>query len=272
MKTAKLIILFSIFLNTSGYAEDCKYMIISDLDDTIKVTNSSGPKRETLYQALFTEQIYVGMDILLEAMSDCTPELGQETNLNIVSASPSLIEDNVLSFLEKFNLSVESVHLKDILQQSLTYRYKFNTITTLLAKTSLPVILIGDDTSYDAAVYNHIKAIYPKRIKRTYIHKISNQSKTYNEQITHNTAAEIAINEFLEGNIEENILQRVLESSLDLNEDNILLASFLEECPYFWSKCSKLSGKTLHTCRNLRYKIETTCYQREQSKIFRVED
>ena len=68
--------------------------IVTDLDDTLKVTNVSNSAR-AIWNALFSKKAFKGMPKLIQTMD------GYVSGVYILSASPSLIGRRITSFLNK---------------------------------------------------------------------------------------------------------------------------------------------------------------------------
>lgn len=134
--------------------------ILSDLDDTIKITQSSGKVIDYVASDVFT-----GMPEFLNASRDFTKEL------HILSASPSFLKAKIKLGLKNKNIKFNSLVLRaNIAEEKLIYKIRM--IKNLLANSSDDFILIGDDYGQDPEVYTEIKKLFPTRIKEAYIHVI----------------------------------------------------------------------------------------------------
>lgn len=134
--------------------------ILSDLDDTIKITQSSGKVTDYLYSDVFT-----GMPEFFKASQ------GHTNELHILSASPTLLREKIKHGLKKHHIDFHSLVLrKNIAEEK--FIYKVREIKKIMESSSDDFILIGDDYGQDPEVYAEIKKQYPERIKDAYIHVI----------------------------------------------------------------------------------------------------
>ncbi len=143
--------------------------VISDIDDTVKVTHVSSRRRMMALTFLETFEAVPGMAQRYRGWA------GQGAALHFISSSPWPLYEPLEAFLEAagfppFTTSLKNVALKD------------RSIRNLLAKatkTKPPVIeamvaafpgrqfvLIGDSVEKDAEIYAEIARRYPGRIKR----------------------------------------------------------------------------------------------------------
>lgn len=169
-------------------------LIVTDVDDTVKVTDVLN-KKNAVYNALFSKAAFSGM-----------PELYREMNtanntFYYLSGSPTIIEEKVSSFLEHNNFP-QSNNL--ILKKGIktpTYDYKVAAITNLISKLKpTKIILIGDDTEYDPEVYATIHKNNPGLVDAIYIRAIRNKELPKIDNIKNFfSAAEIAGHELLKG-------------------------------------------------------------------------
>ena len=179
-----LLVSFLLVLSSSASA----LIIVSDLDDTIKVTNTRN-LRAAAYNAVFSSKAYAGMPELMNEMNSYT------NGLYYVSASPKLLTSRIQRFFRKNNLTVEGFYARSLRQLGDKEIFKINAITDVLETTEEDVILIGDDSELDEKVYQHIKAEFPNRVIATYIHNVYN-SEQLTEASRYFTAFDIAVSEY----------------------------------------------------------------------------
>lgn len=157
----RFILLATIFTSLSAFGG---ISILSDLDDTIKITQSSGKVTDYLASDVFT-----GIPEFFKASKSYTNEL------HILSASPSILREKIKLGLKKYHIEFNSLVLrKNITEEKLTY--KIREIKKLIEKSEDDFILIGDDYGQDPEVYSEIRKIYPNRIKAAYIHIIKGRT------------------------------------------------------------------------------------------------
>lgn len=154
-----------LFLATSAWS---KTIIISDLDDTIKQTNSDGGL-DVVRNGVFTLKIFGGADSLLKEMKDYTD------GLYILSASPTAVRGRVNALLKKHKIETKEVILRNYLQRESRFEYKLNAIKRILDETDANVILMGDDVGEDPEIYLEAKRLFGERVLAIYIHLIKNR-------------------------------------------------------------------------------------------------
>ena len=156
-----------LFLSLSASAW-AKTIIISDLDDTIKQTNSDSGL-DVLRNGVFTRKIFSGMDALLTSMEKYSD------GLYILSASPTQIRGRVNSLLKKFNIKAEEVILRNYFSRESRFDYKLNAIKKIMDETDADVVLMGDDVGEDPEIYLEAKRLFGERVLAIYIHLVKNR-------------------------------------------------------------------------------------------------
>ncbi len=173
-----------LFLALFTSALHAQIAVVSDLDETIKRTGSR-PDR-VLRNILFTQKIYAGMDDLFKEMRLYTDDLF------IVTAQPKLSRFNIEKLIRKQISMSGRVYTRNFLEDSL--KYKVDSIKDILSKGYKKVILIGDDTSKDAKVYDRIKKAFPDHVLSIYIHQVKNNDLP-SSATPYFTAYDLALNE-----------------------------------------------------------------------------
>lgn len=185
MGKLSLIILF--LFSQSLFAKNIT--IISDLDDTLKMTNVSN-WTQAVRNALFSKKAFGEMPMLLEEMESYS------NDLYILSASPKILNQRVESFLETHKLNPKEVFLRKIISRESKEEYKTSKVEYVLENSEDDkLILIGDNVELDPVVYTKIQKKYPHRIAAIYIHKVEDKEKLAGT-IEYNTAYDIALNEY----------------------------------------------------------------------------
>lgn len=158
--------------------------IISDIDDTIKVSNVT--ERKALMQATFFDD-FVAVDKM--------PQLYQKwhnlgAKFHFVSSSPWQLYIPLKKFLNDENfphatMSLKSIRFKD---QTLLNLFKSGTRTKPVAIRRIidsypkrQFVLVGDSGEQDAEVYAQIAQEYPDQITKIFIRNI-NQDSTLNKR------------------------------------------------------------------------------------------
>lgn len=175
---------FLIIVSSSANA----LIIISDLDDTIKVTNTRDLKAAT-YNALFSSKAFAGMPELMLEMTSYT------SGLYYVSASPKLLSSRIQRFFRKNDLKVAGFYTRSLSDLGDKEKFKINSISDIMDRTEEDVILLGDDSELDEKVYKLIEETYPNRVQNIYIHNVYNAEAVTDTQ-RYFTALDIAVAEY----------------------------------------------------------------------------
>lgn len=204
----------------SAQLASAKTLVISDVDDTIKMTAVLSGKKMMTFNGLVRTKAFAGMSELYQELRD------QDSTIFYVSGSPKIIRSRVDEFLEdnKFpqrdNLSLKSWITED------TVHFKTATIKELiLANNPDKVVLIGDDTQHDPEIYDGVQALYPELVESIYIRSVANRALPKNKLIkTFFSAVEIAGYEMIKGNLDGKAVKKVARSFIrQTNESGISL-------------------------------------------------
>ncbi len=162
-------------------------LVISDIDDTIKTSNSMGKIFEAIHYFLQNKPYYEMRDIFVEIEKDADLR-GLESHFFYVTAAPRLVF-NATKFLNKYHFPLGPVTMKKMLGGQGTYQYKIERIREILtlnfAQEYDQIYFFGDNSSYDAEVYHDLvkefglknASIFIRDVK-TNASKISEEMKT----------------------------------------------------------------------------------------------
>ncbi len=234
-----------------------KTLIVSDIDDTIKMTDVLGSKGKIVINGLFKEKAFAGMSELYNKMNNA------DTDIYYVSGSPEYIKFRIKDFLDENNFpQQQNIVLKRRMKDD-TYEYKVGAIRELIKKVNPDkVILIGDDTEHDPHVYETIQAENPALVEGIYIRSIQNNQKE-GLQRTFISPVEIAGFETLAGRFEEKELAGISEGFINqTNKSGIALKK--RYCPKEGRESleelkTKLSADSTQTIENTQQKIINSC-------------
>lgn len=193
----------------SFHSIEAKTLIVSDVDDTIKVTNVLN-KKTIVYTGLISKKAFSGMSELYQSLNN------SDTEIYYVSGSPKIIKVRVNEFLEengfpqKNNLILKKGHVE-------TYDYKVKAIRKLIKDLNPDkIILIGDDTEVDPEVYDTITKENPAKVESIYIRAIRNRELPSNAVMKNFfSAVEIAGFELLKGTLAVPDLSKVTKGFVD---------------------------------------------------------
>ncbi len=150
--------------------------IISDIDDTVKITNVID--RDEMMKNTFTRPFKAvqGLSQVYRKWSK------KDASYHFVSASPWQLQAELQAFLEKQGFPPASYHLRVLRAKSVksietfassSKPHKIEAITQLLNDfPNKKFILIGDSGEKDPEIYGEICRNHPKRIERILIRKV----------------------------------------------------------------------------------------------------
>ena len=158
-----------------------KFGIISDLDDTVIVTNVTSRLKMLLTVSLLNEHTrlpFKGVAAFYQALQHGAT--GVENNpIFYVSSSPWNLYSPLTEFLRIHKIPLGALFLKDFGNQTVFasgdhQSHKLNSIELILdAYPHLPFVLIGDSGERDPEMYREVVRKYRERIRVIYIRSIN---------------------------------------------------------------------------------------------------
>ncbi len=149
-------------------SDEAPFLLISDFDDTVAVTNVLR-RRSLLSSALLkdeeTQPPVPGMAPLYQCLLADKPAV---PGLAVVSGSPVQFGPRIAAFLRKHGFPFAALHLRDLGPSTLS-DYKQPIIRALLQQLPHKVVLVGDSGEKDPEVYAQIRSEFPGRVLRIYI-------------------------------------------------------------------------------------------------------
>lgn len=144
--------------------------VISDIDDTTKITNVGSPLL-SVWNGLFGARSFSGMSDLYSALA-----IERGYAFDYVTGAPVAMKGRVRHFLKKNGFPEGELHLKPLSGAGNLRVYKTRAVLKILATYPKDkFILIGDDTQHDFAVYDDVYKSMPDRIIAIYIRKVTNR-------------------------------------------------------------------------------------------------
>lgn len=167
------------FIGQSALISPHGQSIISDIDDTVKVSGVTDTK--TLINYTFFQDFLPapGMAKLYQSWDE------QSVHFHFVSSSPWQLYPDLLDFLKRQNFPWASLYLKSIRFKDSSFfdLFKEGTVTKPIQIESIMArypersfILIGDSGEQDPEAYTQIYLKYPSRIDRIYIRNVTNET------------------------------------------------------------------------------------------------
>lgn len=200
MKKFTAVSLIAFLINANLFAGTS---IISDLDDTIKITNSGNLIKAFFYGAA-KRKVYLGMPEFLESSRDYVSEV------SVVTASPRMLKYNVRRLIRRHDLQIENVVLNRNINRPTKFNFKLNAIKNILDNSSDDFILMGDDVGEDPEIYDEVMKLYPDRILANYIHVIRNRELPASA-IKYWTTFELSVREYESGRLSEESVYKMAD-------------------------------------------------------------
>lgn len=195
-------------------------LLISDLDDTIKISHTQS-KLITVYRGLFRTSAFAGMAQLYHELLGFNP--GSE--LLVVSSSPPQIRGKIDFFLSKNGFPLATLVLRDWFRQTSIEKYKVSAILEIVEKASTPVLLIGDDTEHDPEVFAEVAKRFPSKVAARYLRRVKGRDLPDGSHGFF-TAFEVACAELSAGRLGSQEVLRVGEAVLKAEKSSRLIPWF----------------------------------------------
>jgi phosphatidate phosphatase APP1 len=204
MKSALLVLATTLLLSGPSYA---KTLVVSDIDDTIKLTDVLNTNTEIVINALFSKKAFSGMSALYREFDK------NKASIHYVSGSPTVIK-NIIGKFMGFNVFPQAQNLNLRANKVESYDHKIASISRLI-ETENPdeIILIGDDGEKDPEIYDAISKKYPRKVSGIYIRAIQNRALPANGLMRNFfSSVEIAGVEHVKGNLSASAVSSVVKS------------------------------------------------------------
>jgi phosphatidate phosphatase APP1 len=149
-------------------SDHAPFLVISDFDDTVAVTNvldKKGLLKAALVEDETTQPVVPGMSPFYGCLREVKPE---RPVFALVSGSPVQFEPRIRGFLSRHGFGPFGIYLRDLGPTTLS-DYKQPVIRRLLQSMPHQVVLVGDSGEHDPEVYRQIRAEFPGRVLATYI-------------------------------------------------------------------------------------------------------
>jgi hypothetical protein len=210
----KILIPFIFFLSFKTFGS---ITILSDLDDTIKITQGRGRPTDFL-----GDDVYTGM-----------PEFFKESrkyagSLYILSASPSLLQNKIKSTLQKKKINYQGLILRKNVSED-KFSYKVRAIKKIMNSSTDDFIFLGDDLGKDPEVYTEISRLYPGRVLGVYIH-IVNGRPLKGELIPYWTSFDLFLREFESYRMSSLAVEKIIDTLMKDKNPHLIFPK-KAQCP-----------------------------------------
>ena len=228
--------------------------IVSDLDDTIKITQSDGDLTDYVGDTVFT-----GIPEFFKGTKDYSNEL------HILSASPSVIRAKIKHVLKKRGITYQNLVLRNRLSED-KFDYKVRSLKKIMDASSDDFIFLGDDLGKDPEAYAEIKRLYPNRVLEIYIH-IINGRKLVEGVTPYWTSFDLFIKEFDEGRMSPGWLEMGWRKMMEEKSFNLIFPK-KAQCPtavtvWEWQLRTLFQAEA----RELMNRMTSICQLRQSVKI-----
>ncbi len=212
-------LILSLLLSFNSFAA---ITVISDLDDTIKITDAGNLGNAT-WNGIFTQKVFTGIPEFLAGTRNFSD------TLHIVSAGPRLIKSRVASLLKKHSINYEGIHLRNLPGDEGKFEFKVRTILDIMDKNPGDVILLGDDVDLDPEIYTEIVKRHPTRILGVYIHNVKDR-KIPGSFTRYWTSMDLALKEHIAGRFDNEAVTKVVNALLKETRLSLIIPEFAN-CP-----------------------------------------
>lgn len=194
-------------------------IIISDVDDTVKVTNVPN-FLASVRNAVSSTLLFAGMKELYRGL------LGETGYLEFVSGSPTVLRKKVAGSLDAAGFPRYELTLR---VNPMNKRFKSECLNRMYGGSANPFLLIGDDTEEDPEVYEEFRQ--GRNVPAVYIHRITGRASAHQEKCmtVFTTAYDIAMHEYRAGRLPLDGAVEVGEAVLT-SPDSTFFPAF-QKCP-----------------------------------------
>jgi phosphatidate phosphatase APP1 len=248
-------IILSVYLIAGPARAVDSFIIVSDLDDTVKITDVSNRDNMTC-NAVVSKLVFAGMPELYRFL------LGENSpadRLMFLSGTPFILSNKVRELLNEERFPAYGLTLRGLTEfLSPAFEYKTKHMEELYgAPEGDNFILIGDDTEKDPEAYAYFSATQKQnKVRAIYIHRITGRDLPPGS-VAFMTAYDIAIHEFLAGRLSEKQAADVGEAVLKA-EDAAFVPDF-QQCPKEYGQISDLPENLAKLKKQIEDKITALC-------------
>lgn len=236
------------------------WYVISDLDDTIKLTGFAYVT-EGVWRTLLSRKAFAGMSPLYQELS------GPDTVY--ISSGMNFLSCFAKSFLEANDFPGDR---EILMRTSFESRqgFKLREHARIFAeRTGRLAILMGDDGEQDPETFQILLQEHPEQIAAAYIHRINGRGALDGE-LPYDTAYDVALYEFMAGRMSSEQAQHIGESVLGIEDDDEIMMPWAF-CPVHGedltsARFKNLSPELSALQEALSDRIVRICTQREDGK------
>jgi hypothetical protein len=255
------VFILSISLIAAGAPASGSFILVSDLDDTVKVTHVCSRDNMT-FNAVASKLEFSGMPVLYRFLIGENPRAGR---LMFLSGSPYFLDDKVNDFLKRARFPQYSLTLRGLKEfiKAPVSDFKKKKMNELYGGSrGKTFILIGDDTERDPEVYADFSATIKKHSKvlAIYIRRITGRELPKGS-IGFVTAYDIALHEFKAGRLNEKQAVEVGDTVLNEKRNEAFLPDF-QQCPKNYEPVPRLPEKLAQLKKQIEDRMTAHCSNR----------
>jgi phosphatidate phosphatase APP1 len=202
-----------ILTSYAGLASAATYQIVSDFDDTVKMTNVDNTKA-AICNTLLSNKVFAGVPELYQIFKS------HGAPISLVSSGVIHIKFLMYNDLHDNGVPYDAIYLRRFFSEG-TLDFKYSRLVKLFKQNKLPFVFVGDDTQLDPDVFNLFRANYGDQALAIYIRNVTGRVIPAGMRRFY-TPYEIAVYEYLEG--------RMSYSDLEKIADKILSVKLPEKC------------------------------------------
>ena len=211
-----------------------KFLVVSDIDDTIKITDVLSIGR-ALKNGLFGQRTFTGMSELYQELEKngqaaATPAGSMNPPIVYMSGSPPPLKGEIRDMLvEDHHFPDGRFMLRDWIKTKDVYSFKTAGFKALALEVSMPFVALGDDTEKDPEVLTEFATAHPGRAAALYIHRVTGRAIPAGATEFY-TAFDVALMEFEAGRLNAEQVARVGNTILASKDPRYLFPDFTQ-CP-----------------------------------------
>jgi phosphatidate phosphatase APP1 len=174
-------------------ADDAAFLVVSDFDDTISVTNVQS-KRGLIKAALLSDEESQPAVEGMAAFYRCLRESAAPApGFFIVTGSPVEFGPRLEAFLGKGSFPFAALHLRRLSSKTLSH-YKEPVLRALLSRFPQRFVFVGDTGEQDPETYGQIRQEFPGRVAAVFIHDVGRSADParFKDMVLFKTAADAA--------------------------------------------------------------------------------
>jgi hypothetical protein len=253
-------IILSICLTAGTARAADSFILVSDLDDTVKITDV--PHVDNMHcNVVASKLVFAGMPELYKYLLGENYPAGR---LMFLSGSPVIFNNKIQELLDDAQFPRYSLTLRSIKEYFSTHTADFKKQKMALlygASKNEKFMLIGDDTEKDPEVYADF-AVNRNDVLAIYIHRITGRNLPQGS-ISFVTAYDIALQEFKARRLNEKQAVGVGDAVLK-SDDNVFLPDF-QQCPKMYEPVPGLTDNLAGLKKQIEDRITATCSGRTKA-------